>query len=58
MNTNEKENNLSDTEGMSEKNNISGKKIVKKKLSKKTQIIIFSMEFLLYHRFKTEKISI
>ena len=47
METKEKENILPDTEGMSGENNISGGKNVKKKLSKKTRIIILIDEILI-----------
>ena len=45
METKEKENILPDTEGMSGENNISGGKNIKKKLSKKTRIIILIDEW-------------
>ena len=47
METKEEENILPDTEGMSGENNISGGKNVKKKLSKKTRIIILIDEILI-----------
>ena len=47
METKEKENILPDTEGMSGENNISGGKNIKKKLSKKTRIIILIDEILI-----------